>query len=206
MLDVSSGTSPGGPIAPGFADPVFDSQATFRAALDALARPGRVVPLAPLLTPPAPLNPTAAALCLALADLDTPLWLDPAADSAAVRDYLRFHSGAPLVAGRADATFAVLAAPATAADFEGFAPGTPEYPDRSATLIVQVAGFAEAGGVTLSGPGIESHRGLAVDGLPEGFWTWARANHAGYPLGVDVLFAAPDRVAGLPRSTAVEDA
>ena len=68
---------PDGTIAPGFADPVFDSQATFRAALDALARPGRVAALPPVLTPPAPLNPATAALCLTLADLDTPLWLDP---------------------------------------------------------------------------------------------------------------------------------
>lgn len=197
---------PDGSIAPGFADPVFDSQATFRAALDALARPGRVVPLPPRLTPPAPLNPAAAALCLTLADLDTPLWLDPAADSDAVRGYLRFHSGAPLVADRAAAHFAVLAAPGAIADLEGFAPGTPEYPDRAATLIVQVAGFGDTGGVSLNGPGIETVRRLAVDGLLAGFWDWARANHAGYPLGVDVLFAADDRIAGLPRSTAVEGA
>ena len=60
----------------GLADPVFDSQKIFRAVLDATSHPGRVVSVPLPVEPPAPLRPATASLCLALVDLDTPLWLD----------------------------------------------------------------------------------------------------------------------------------
>ena len=82
----------------GFADPVFDAQSVFKAVMDAMARPGTVVPVRPLAAPPAPLSATAAAVALTLTDHDTPLWLDShLAASAAVYSWLGFHSGAPLV-------------------------------------------------------------------------------------------------------------
>ena len=46
---------------------------------------------------------------------------------------------------------------------------------------------------------------LAVDGAPERFWAGLRDNHARFPRGVDVILAAPDRVAALPRTTSVAD-
>ncbi len=43
----------------GFAEPVADSQSTFRATMEALARPGRPQPLRAEAAPPAPLTPGA---------------------------------------------------------------------------------------------------------------------------------------------------
>ena len=81
-----------------------------------------------------------------------------------------------------------------------FAIGQPDYPDRSATLIVEM-GHLAAEGPRLTGPGI---KGAAHLSLPE---TAAfAANRALFPLGFDCLFTAGTQVAGLPRSTKVEAA
>src|SRR5690606_37837176 len=92
MPPASSGAAQ---IAPGFANPVFDSQRIFRGLLEAMSYPGRIVDTGSLASAPAPLSPAAAATCLALADYETPVWLDPAAHP--VRDWLRFHCGCPIV-------------------------------------------------------------------------------------------------------------
>ncbi|MBL8584289.1 MAG: phosphonate C-P lyase system protein PhnH, partial [Rhizobiaceae bacterium] len=52
----------------GFAQPVFDAQAVFRAVMDAMARPGSVHAIGERATPPSPLLPATAAVALALCD------------------------------------------------------------------------------------------------------------------------------------------
>ena len=85
-----------------------------------------------------------------------------------------------------------------------FDAGTDEYPDRSATLIVQVRALIAGAGRRLTGPGIAGEARLEVDGLPESFWKWACDNHARFPRGVDVFMRAGQVLAALPRTTRVE--
>ena len=59
-----------------FPAPVLASQATFRALMDAVARPGTVKPLPPAAAAPPPLSATAAAVALTMLDYETPVWLD----------------------------------------------------------------------------------------------------------------------------------
>lgn len=195
------------PIHAGFTAPVEAAQSHFRAVLDAMARPGRIVPLAgELPAAPAPMAPGAFAIALSLLDYETPVWLDAALRGPAVLASLRFHCGCPLTETPAAAAFAFAAAAQGLPPLAAFAQGTPEYPDRSTTLILQVADLAETGGcaVRLRGPGIAEMQALAAEGLGVTFWQEVQANRRGFPLGVDLVLVAGGRIAALPRSTQVE--
>lgn len=193
-------------LAPGFADPVHGAQGTFRAVMDALARPGLLQPLDAGLKPPAPLTPELAALALALTDADTPVWLDAGlAASPEVAAYLRFHTGAPLTDDPARAAFAFIRDPARCPPLARFAQGTPAYPDTSTTLVLALDMIANGEGLHLAGPGIKGPTRIALSPLPAGFVAQLAENRAGFPLGVDVILTAPGLVAGLPRSTAVTE-
>ena len=195
----------GDALSGGFADPVFDAQATFRAVLDALSRPGRIVALGQRVAPPAPLLPAAAAVIAALADDGTPVFLDPALDTEPVRGWIAFHTGAPVTRDPAAAAFAVVGNPSEMLAFSAFAQGTAEYPDRAATLILQVAALDGGTPLVLSGPGIATAATLAPRPLPPDFAGRMRANRALFPLGLDVVLAAPEALAGLPRSVRIEE-
>ncbi|MCC7417157.1 MAG: phosphonate C-P lyase system protein PhnH [Acidobacteria bacterium] len=192
------------PAAPGFADPVGDAQRAFRGLLDAIAHPGRIVSLDARVAAPAPLVPAAAAALLTLVDFETPLWLDAAAAAGDAPAWLRFHCGAPIVADPSPARFALVSDAAAMPRLDAFAPGEDAFPDRSATIIVQVGDLHAGDGWRLAGPGIETTCRLAVDGLPDWFADALRANRALYPCGVDLFLAAGDRIAALPRTTLVE--
>lgn len=189
-------------IAAGFADPALGAQAAFRCLLEAIAHPGRIV-RAPdgLPRPPAPLLPPAYAAALTLLDFETPLWVDPCLATPSVIDSLRLQSGCPL-APPVEARFALLAGHGE--PLAAFDQGTPEYPDRSATLIWQVDQISNDRGVRLTGPGIEMGTLLQVEGLPPDFWRLWGMNHSQFPLGVDVVFVTTDQIAALPRSTEVQ--
>lgn len=189
---------------PGLADPVLDSQRIFRGVLDAMSHPGRIVALAVDDAAHDVLYPATEAVCLALVDFETPLWLDAAGRTADVMAHLRFHCGCPIVDEPAPARFAVVADPRVMPELDRFDSGTDEYPDRSATVIVQVDTLSAGAGRRLTGPGIESEARLDAPGLPERFWEGLRANHGRFPRGVDVLLTAGSRLAALPRTTRVE--
>jgi alpha-D-ribose 1-methylphosphonate 5-triphosphate synthase subunit PhnH len=196
-------------VALAFADPVHEAQAAFRAAMNALARPGTIQPVMGLVEAPAPLSPVAAAVALALADYETPIFLDaPLAGAPDVGTYLTFHTGAKLTAEPSQASFALIAAPALLPDLATFALGTDAYPDRSATLILQVGGLGSSGHheLVLEGPGIKGTATLGVAGLPTDIIDRIAANRALFPRGVDLILAGPDGVAALPRTTSVRSA
>ncbi len=192
-------------VASSFADPVGAAQGHFRRLLEAMAEPGEVLTLdAEIARPPAPMAPATFALALSLVDFETPLWLDDALRCPAVLETLRFHCGAPIVELPAGAAFALAADPASLPPLDAFALGSPEYPDRSTTLLIQVRALGRGQGIRLTGPGIETSRQLAVDGLAPGFWSQVQANHARFPQGVDIVLVEGIRIVALPRSTAVE--
>ncbi|MEZ0305116.1 MAG: phosphonate C-P lyase system protein PhnH [Hyphomicrobiaceae bacterium] len=191
---------------PAFRDPVRQSQTVFRLVMEAMASPGRIVAVPSGLAPPAPLNGPAAALLLTLCDYETPVWLDEALDETTdVATFLRFHTGATLARSPSDAAFAAIAAAAAMPPLSFFAQGTPAYPDRSTTLIVQVETLANDGW-RLEGPGIRGSARLRAAPLPADFVDRLRVNRAAFPCGVDIFFASDRTIAALPRSVRVSEA
>ena len=187
-------------IAAGFSDPVLDSQAAFRAILDAMAHPGRIAAVGTELSPPAPLAQASLACVLSLCDHETPLWLDEAAIGLAAS--FRFHCGAPIVDAPDRAAFALCCGPLPA--LSGFAQGTAEYPEHSTTVICQVSALGEGMPMTLRGPGIDGSQRLSVAGLPDDFCLQWAANGALFPQGVDVILTQGQRLVALPRSVKIE--
>ncbi|GAB4367878.1 MAG: phosphonate C-P lyase system protein PhnH [Kiloniellaceae bacterium] len=191
-------------LKPGFADPVHGAQRLFRGLLTALAHPGRAVEISDPVEGPVPLDPATTAAALTLLDYDTPLWIDWIADTPPLRAYLKFHCGCPIVARSQDAAFALVTDPANMPRLALFAQGVDQYPDRAATLLLQVPALTGGPAVTLSGPGIKDSARVAPAGLPDWFWNDWRLNAAQFPLGVDIFFTCGTTVIGLPRSILAE--
>lgn len=189
-------------LKPGFAHAVFDAQASFTAAMWALSRPGLARAIPAKIEAPAGLSPALTALLLTLADYETPLWLAPALSAGEAAAYLRFHTSAPLTSVPVDAAFAVAGLGEAASVLPQLAVGEDRYPDRSATLFIDVPAFEGGLQVRLSGPGIDGAVTIAPAGLDEVFWQAFARNHALYPLGVDCFLCCGREVIGVPRSTA----
>ena len=189
-------------LQPAFADPVLDAQRSFRAALKALAGPGVMHTLQAAQRPPAlaGLDSSSHALCLALLDIDTPLWLAPVFDTPAIRANLAFHCGCPIVTERQHARFALLD-DSQLDDLSGFDLGNDRYPDQSCTLLIQLPSLSGGPALRWRGPGIEHENSVALP-LGRGFWR-ERDSRNDFPRGLDVFFLAGNDLLGLPRSTRV---
>lgn len=176
-------------------------QQAFRAVLDGFARPGTLVPA----------QPPGAVLMFLSAVLDESVSLaDPLGLVGTDARRLLLAPTAP----EAQARFVLLDGrrPPDA----GFQPtlGTLESPELSATLVLTVDALSDnasdalttadtAVALQLQGPGVPGTRVLAVSGLhPD--WLAQRAAWIGaYPLGVDIVLAAPDALVALPRTTRI---
>lgn len=188
-------------FAGGFADPVFDSQAVFRALLAAMAEPASPVACAPRASAPRPMPPLMASLAQCLVDADTPVWLDAALAAAPeVGRWIAFHTGAPVTAEPSEAAFALAVDGARLPPLSAFSRGTADYPDRSTTVVVAVDGFDLAGASRFDGPGFEAPRSFAPSPAPPRLMSEIDANRALFPCGVDLVFLAADAIAALPRS------
>lgn len=185
----------------GFADPVHGSQRAFRALMEALSAPGHVVELGAGLPVPEGVSPAAVAVLLTLADFETPLWLAPELAAGRIAAHVRFHTGAPVATDPATAVLALTSAAGAARLLGQLDTGTDQYPDRSATVVVEVPSLTGGTAVTLAGPGIETSIEIAPAELDHTFWMAVAANHALYPRGLDIYLTSGTSVIGLPRST-----
>ncbi|MEM6254902.1 MAG: phosphonate C-P lyase system protein PhnH [Cyanobacteria bacterium P01_D01_bin.156] len=183
----------------GFTDAVHDAQQTFRALLDALARPG--IPQTTTVSPTVPdgLMSSCAAACLTLLDLETLVWLQPGL-SDDIRSWLGFHTGCRFTSNPDAANFALIWDIVNAPDLQDFSWGSAEYPEASTSLLVQLPRLTGGATVQLQGPGILQN--IDVN-LPVGarFWQQWEAMTHDYPLGLDCWCFAQGQLIGIPRTS-----
>jgi alpha-D-ribose 1-methylphosphonate 5-triphosphate synthase subunit PhnH len=178
----------------GFLNPPVDAAYAFRAEMTAMARPGHISTVTGGL-PPAPLSVAAGVLVLTLCDPETPVYLAGAADCPAVRDWITFHTGAPF--SQAQSCAFALGTWDALQPLDVYPVGTAEYPDRSATLIIEVPELSNSG-ARLTGPGIRKEARLTLPDI-DAFCL----NAARFPLGWDCFLTCGDALAALPRTTKV---
>ena len=181
----------------GFNDAVHDAQSTFRALLDAAARPG-IQQSTVSLTPPTGLYVSCAAACLTLLDLETVVWLQPGF-SEDVRPWLVFHTGCRFTEDPKTANFALLGDLGSAPKLKDFCWGTAEYPEAATSLLIQLPGLTGGKPVTLRGPGILNEIEVMLP-LDTTFWQQWESMAADYPLGLDSWYFSQNQVVGLPRT------
>lgn len=191
------------PHLPGFCDPVHDAQRTFRALLDALARPG-ISHTTASVTPPPGLTTSCAAAALTLLDLETSVWLQAHCSedikSADIKSWLLFHTGCRFTDNPQQADFALIWTVSHGLSLQDFNWGTPEYPEASTSLLIQCPSLHGGNAITLQGPGILGEMTVDVS-LSHSFWQQWQQMTRHYPLGVDAWCFADNRVMGLPRTS-----
>ena len=185
-------------------DPVFDSQACFRALLTATARPGMPVGLPHVvLTIPDLHHRNACLLLLALLDLEVSFHV-LGRGAAVISDYLAANTGARL-APLESADFVLVLGPDSGGRVERVKRGCLTAPHEGATLVYAPTSLFEDAGsdsvvLRLEGPGVDAPRCLGIQGLAgDEIDRWRDLRD--FPMGVDVWLAAADgRVAVIPRS------
>jgi alpha-D-ribose 1-methylphosphonate 5-triphosphate synthase subunit PhnH len=186
----------------GFADKVLSAQSTFRSVMDAMARPGGVQRIVAAAGTPGAMMRGTAAIALTLFDHDTPVWLDALmSETSDVTKWLKFHTGAPVVADSTICSFALIGDPAVLPPLDRFSFGSNEYPDRSTTLILQVESLTQGRSLELRGPGIDGTASLQAAIEPFDLLERLAINAAVFPRGIDVVLVHDDTIVAIPRTT-----
>jgi alpha-D-ribose 1-methylphosphonate 5-triphosphate synthase subunit PhnH len=189
-------------LSAGSYDKVLSTQSTFRSVMNAMAHPGSVYEVAASVIAPPPLMRGSAAVALTLFDHDTPIWLDRRMyECPEVANWLKFHSGAPVVTQPSFSSFAVIANGCALPDLDGFSLGTSEYPDRSTTVILQAESLTQGCPYELRGPGINGAVVLRATIEPKDLFERLAINATLFPRGVDVVLVSDDEIVAIPRTT-----
>lgn len=175
---------------------------TFRALLQAFARPGTVRAAFPGV---ADRDEALEFLAGCLLDAETSLGVlrdDDRETASRIRILTGCGSSSPEAAD-----FVLAGAGATSGRLFHLRTGVPDFPDRGATVLYLVDEIRPEGGAwRWRGPGIPGEVRPSLDGLDDAELAGLREVNQSYPLGLDAVFLdRAGRLAALPRSTRLEE-
>lgn len=178
-------------------------QQTFRALLNAMARPGVIgnVPLHDIG------GDFAAALSVIESLVDHEVTFAVLPERADIIDAVLRQTGSR-VAALEDAAYVLCESGSLAGVLDAAKDGTLEFPDRGATIVCRVESIAEsaAGALVLSGPGIKDTATVRIEGFSPEAQALLADRNSHPPLGLDVVFVTADgRVTCINRNTKLKE-
>ena len=195
-------------------DEIFDSQATFRALLNSMSRPGRIyrIPVRRYSSPPRGFCPSALTVLKTLCDHRVAFSIGTAGETSEWIRYLEVNLAAPFQPIE-KADYVLFDGAGFDSGFALLNRGSLEFPESSATALICVEGLAEEPGrpegpfrsLVLTGPGVKGRTWLSVAGLDPGYVAGRQEAVRHFPMGVDLfLVDGQGRVAGIPRTSMIE--
>ena len=214
----------------GFHDSVHDSQQVFRQLLKAMSEPGTIQHTNFLENVSMSIDngfyQTSYATALSLLDGNCKVGLSAQLDDLITRNSLSFHCACSLVdisdehdesnesvTSKIDFLFLNAQEWQRLLTHPSLSVGDLSYPEKSTTIIVQVAAIeqtamtsnsSEQTGLVLMGPGIEHQRHLFIEGFTDTLLSSLQQNQTLFPLGYDFILTAPDALVALPRTCRIE--
>ena len=178
------------------------AQADFRAALEALARPGTATQVSG--TPAFPVSGAEHAYSLLLALADQEVTIGVLGGGETVARFASLGTGSRIAPWERAGYVLCLDDPGAA--LRELQRGDIETPELGATAIIFVEALGIAGGLmlTLSGPGIAGFARVSVSGLSRATIAARNEACAVYPQGIDLfLIDSAGACIGMPRTTTV---
>ena len=184
-------------------DPIHDSQKLFRQLLDCMSRPTSIQYLEADLQVPKPLLLATALSAFSLFDQQVSFY--HSLGERIISEYLTQNTGA-METKPSIADFVILDGSIYAVDLTLLKQGSPEYPDESASIFLQVERLSKtplgaSWEITATGPGINASDKLYVQGLKENYLEVLSDINSTYPQGIDLyLSSSENSICGIPRS------
>ena len=182
----------------GYDEAATGSHLAFRAILDAMEHPGRLVTVPEYPHAPAIFNSSSAATCLTLLDSDTPVWTDIDWRNPAI-SWLQFACGSSIVTELCMAKFVIITKPAVMPSLEFFRVGRQELHEKATTILVQVDDIYPVLDDRSTNIDGGKAAGLKLKGVADIFWyQWRRLSRL-HPLGMDIFFTCDDVLTAWPK-------
>lgn len=187
-------------------DEVFDTQTAFRSIMQALARPGQLQKLDAMkkLNPPKPLNAATACIGLTLMSQDSLFHVEEQQFPQG-KEYFSVNTSARFCE-ISEAAFLYIQGQDSTATIAKAHTGLLEYPETSATVIIDVMAMSEepmadALALNMQGPGVLDEKTVFIKGINPEILGMIQAKNGEYPLGIDVFMTdKKNQVLGIPRT------